>query len=180
MALFVYLLSGVNLVLLIASYFAQRAIRKVNLVRSVRFMWTLFWLIPIQIFLMIGLFDVYRVMGVYITHWWSEPTMAWFRTQFCAEGTAFSKCIVPIDGGEEFDNEEGWCKAKYNSTDCRSIRDEAQNYCESFSYVFFTADGVWCLFGFLVMWVTLSVLQGIISLPIVERSKESNIPFWLT
>eukprot|EP00956_Cyclotella_meneghiniana_P008856 scaffold12131_cov71-Cyclotella_meneghiniana.AAC.14 len=37
--LFVWVLSCVSLVLLIASYFAQRAIRNVNLVKSVRFMW---------------------------------------------------------------------------------------------------------------------------------------------
>ena len=30
------------------------------------------------------------------------------------------------------------------------------------------------------MWVTLNVLQAIITLPIVQRSKESNIPLWLT
>ena len=54
--LFVYCLAVVNIVLLIASMLAQRAIREVNLVGSVRYMWTLFWVTPIQIFFMIGLF----------------------------------------------------------------------------------------------------------------------------
>lgn len=54
--LFVYCLAIVNIVLLIASMLAQRAIREVNLVGSVRYMWTLFWVTPIQIFFMIGLF----------------------------------------------------------------------------------------------------------------------------
>eukprot|EP00804_Cyclotella_cryptica_P026675 CCRYP_007926-RA/>CCRYP_007926-RA protein AED:0.04 eAED:0.04 QI:381/1/1/1/0.5/0.33/3/2170/853 len=180
LSLFVYILTAVSLVLLIASYFAQRAIRNVNLVRSVRFMWTLFWLLPIQIFLMIGLFDYYRVMDVYIKHWWDEPSMAWFRSKFCDEGTAMEKCVVPVDGGEEFDNEEEWCEAYYNATDCRGIRDEAQAWCEVFSYVFFTTNGVLALLLVASMWVTLSVLQGIISLPIVQRSKESNIPLWLS
>ena len=43
-------------VLLIASMLAQRAIRDVNLVGSVRYMWVLLWLLPIQIFCTIGLF----------------------------------------------------------------------------------------------------------------------------
>ncbi|KAL7518360.1 hypothetical protein ACHAWX_005623 [Stephanocyclus meneghinianus] len=180
LSLFVYILSVVSLVLLVASYFAQRAIRKVNLVQSVRFMWTLFWLLPILIFLMIGLFDYYRVMDVYIKHWWDEPSMAWFRSKFCFQGTAMGKCVVPIDGGEEFDNEEEWCEAYYDATDCSSIRDEAQASCKVFSYVFFTTNGVLALLLVALMWVTLSVLQGIISLPIVQRSKESNIPLWLT
>ena len=178
--LFVWVLSVVGLVLLIASSFAQRAIRNVNLVRSVRFMWTLFWLLPIQIFLTIGLFDYYRVMDVYTKHWWAEPGMAWYRSKFCVEDTAMTKCIVPIDGGEDYYSEEDWCLANYNALDCRSIRDSAQTLFEGFSYVFFTANGVWGLLLVTLMYVTLSVLQGIISLPIVQRSKESNIPLWLT
>lgn len=178
--LFVWVLSVVSLVLLIASSFAQRAIRNVNLVRSVRFMWTLFWLLPIQIFLTIGLFDYYGVMDVYTKHWWAEPGMAWFRSKFCVENTAMTKCIVPMDGGEDYYSEEEWCLANYNSLDCREIRDSAQTLFEGFSYVFFTANGVWGLLLVALMYVTLSVLQGIISLPIVQRSKESNIPLWLT
>ena len=75
LTLFVYMLSIVNAVLLIASVLAQRAIREVNLVGSVKFMWSLLWLLPIQIFLMIGLFDYYRVMEVWIKHWWDDPSM---------------------------------------------------------------------------------------------------------
>lgn len=178
--LFVWILSVVSLVLLLASYFAQKAIRNVNLVRSVRFMWTLFWLLPIQIFLMIGLFDYYGVMDVYTKHWWDEPSMAWFRENLCKKDTSFTKCTVPIDGGEDYDSEEQWCEAYYDSLDCREIRDSAQTLFESFSYVFFTANGVWALLLVALMYVTLCVLQGIISLPIVQRSKESNIPLWLT
>jgi hypothetical protein len=106
--------------------------------------------------------------------------MAWFRSKLCQEGTAMTKCIVPIDGGEDFNNEEEWCQAYYNASDCRSIRNAAQTLFENFSYVFFTANGVWALLLVALMYVTLCVLQGIISLPIVQRSKESNLPLWLT
>lgn len=81
--LFVYMLSIVNVVLLIASVLSQRVIREVNLVGSVRFMWCLFWLLPIQIFLMIGLFDYYRVMEVWIKHFWGDASMAYLRGLFC-------------------------------------------------------------------------------------------------
>lgn len=81
--LFVYMLSIVNVVLLIASVLSQRVIREVNLVGSVRFMWSLFWLLPIQIFLMIGLFDYYRVMEVWIKHFWGDASMAYLRGLFC-------------------------------------------------------------------------------------------------
>jgi len=150
------------------------------LVRSVRFMWTLFWLLPIQIFLMIGLFDYYGVMYVYTKHWWDEPGMAWFRSKCCEDGTAMTKCTVPIDGGEDYNSEEEWCEDYYNAMDCTIIRDAAQTKFVGLSYVFFTANGVWALLLVALMYVTLCVLQGIISLPIVQRSKESNIPLWLT
>jgi hypothetical protein len=178
--LFTWLLSVVNLILLIASFFAQKAIRNMNLVRSVRFMWTLFWLLPIQIFCMIGLFDYFGVMEVYTKHWWDQGGMTWFRSKFCVADTYMTKCIVPIDGGAEFDVEEAWCKAYYNAIDCSEIRDAAQARFERFSYIFFTFNGVWALLLVGLMYVTLCILQDIISLPIVQRSKEANIPLWLT
>jgi len=178
--LFVYMLSIVNVVLLIASVLSQRVIREVNLVGSVRFMWSLFWLLPIQIFLMIGLFDYYRVMEVWIRHFWGDASMAYLRGLFCEEGTENDECVVPIMGGEEYKNEKAWCLAKYNSTRCEYIRNEAQYECTVASYIFFTSNGVWALILVFLIWVTLSVLQAIISMPIVQRSKESNIPLWLT
>jgi len=177
--LFVLLLSVINLALLIASLLAQRAIRDVNLVGSVRFMWVLFWLLPLQIFCMVGLFDTYNVNGVTIKHWWDDPLMAFIREMFCDEGTAHGKCKVPILGGESYENEEDWCKAEYNATDCELIRDDAQKQSAIISGLIFTANGIWALMIVVLMWVTLCVLQAIITLPIVQRSKESNIPLWL-
>jgi hypothetical protein len=66
---FVYFLGGINFILLIAATLAQRAIRYVNLAKSVRYMWTLFWILPLQIFFMIGLFDYNQIMEVWAKHW---------------------------------------------------------------------------------------------------------------
>mmetsp|Transcript_2879 Transcript_2879/g.5258 ORF Transcript_2879/g.5258 Transcript_2879/m.5258 type:complete len:751 (-) Transcript_2879:1131-3383(-) len=180
--LFVFCLSVINLVLLIASVLAQRAIRDVNLVNSVRFMWVLFWLLPIQIFCMIGLFDVHQVNETKIKHWWEDPSMKSMRSVFCEpEETANGKCNVPILGGIEFDTEEDWCREKYNdSIDCEQIRDDAQDRYNLTAGFIVTANAIWALLLVVLMWVTLCVLQAIITLPIVQRSKESNIPLWLT
>jgi len=125
--LFVYSISVVAFVLLVASMVAQRAIREVNLVGSVRYMWVLFWLLPILIFCMIGLFDPYAVNEVHTKHWWDDPSMKTSREICCEPGTANDKCKVPILGGIDYDNEEEWCRTKYdNSTDCEAIRDGAQ------------------------------------------------------
>jgi hypothetical protein len=66
---FIYFLSLMNFVLLIAAMLAQRAIRYVNLAKSVRYMWALFWILPLQVFFMIGLFDYNQVMEVWTKHW---------------------------------------------------------------------------------------------------------------
>lgn len=183
--LFVYCLSVVSIVLLVASLLAQRAIREVNLVGSVRYMWCLFWVTPIQIFFMIGLFDYYSVNEVTVKHWWDDPSFSTAREFFCPPGTADAECAVPVQGGAEYETEEKWCMNQYNvsfnnSTYCQDIRDESQDEYNVASRIFYTANAIWALVLVLLIWVTLCVLQGIITLPIVQRSKESNIPLWLT
>lgn len=109
-------------------------------------------------------------------------------------------------GGADYDTEEEWCIAKYNQTNCEEIRQSAQqkwntwgrtvslkglpgeldpNVSDSyhpfgFTPQFYTCNGIWGLFVVVLLWVTLCILQAIISLPIVQRSKESNIPLWVS
>jgi len=177
---FVYFISLINFVLLIATVLAHRAIRNVNLVGSVRFMWVLFWLLPLQIFCMIGLFDINNVGGVTAKYWWDDPSMSFVRRLFCEEGTEDSKCMAPIDGGSVYESELIWCQKEYNATDCESVRDDAQRRYNLSAGIYYTVNGVWALLLVVLMWVTLSLLQAVITLPIVQRSKESNIPLWLT
>mmetsp|Transcript_22291 Transcript_22291/g.44897 ORF Transcript_22291/g.44897 Transcript_22291/m.44897 type:complete len:821 (-) Transcript_22291:1051-3513(-) len=178
---FIYFLAGINIVLLIAAMLAQRAIRYVNLAKSVRYMWVLFWILPLQIFFSIGLFDYNQVMEVWTKHWWDDKSLSWYRELFCDPGTAQGKCMVPVLGGVNYDDERAWCEAYFNgATDCEEIRDEAQYEFVVANYVYFAVNGIWALILAVLMWVALNVLQAIITLPIVQRSKESNIPLWLT
>lgn len=177
---FVYFLAGINVILLIAAMLAQRAIRYVNLTKSVRYMWVLFWILPLQIFFSIGLFDYNQVMEVWTKHWWDDKSLSWYRELFCDEGTAQGKCMVPVLGGLNYPDENSWCLAYFNATDCEDIRDGAQRDFVVANYVYFAVNGIWALILAVLMWVTLNVLQAIITLPIVQRSKESNIPLWLT
>lgn len=88
--------------------------------------------------------------------------------------------MVPVLGGSNYPDEQAWCVAYYNATDCEDIREEAQRDFIVTHYVYFTVNGIWALLLALIMWVTLNVLQAVITIPIVQRSKESNIPLWLT
>lgn len=105
------------------------------------------------------------------------------RETFCESGTADEECIVPILGGVVYQTEEDWCREKYNHSDasiCREIRDDAQRKYNAVTFFLFMLNGIWALFLVALIWVMLCVLQAIITLPIVQRSKESNIPLWLT
>ena len=129
---------------------------------------------------------------VNMLHTFEPPCLFFFINIFpvsreitCPPGTANDECAVPILGGAEYATEEAWCRGEYNVTKanetyCGDIRDEAQANYNVGSRFFYTAAGIWALVLVVLIWVTLSVLQAVITMPIVQRSKESNIPLWLT
>ena len=87
---------------------------------------------------------------------------------------------MPINGGERFNSSEQWCDANYNSTDCDIIRSKAIVSMEARSYFFIYTN---CIVGavlIILLLLALHTLESIISAPIVQRSKESNISLWLT
>ncbi len=129
---------------------------------------------------MIALFDYHNVTEVWIKHWWGSPSMAWFRLVFCETGTSNKECALPYKGGSEYQSAEAWCEAFHNSTRCENIREKAISKMEQQSYFVFYLNAI--IGGGLVVLLLLSLglLENIISAPIVQRSKETNIPLWLT
>lgn len=112
---------------------------------------------------------------------WREDTMSNFRKQFCEKGTENDECMVPISGGRNYSSEIVWCMERYNKTDaCTDIRDKAQEEMETYMLFYYTGlAGVGCvLMGLLLLMV--NSLERIISKPIVQKSRESNVPAWMT
>ena len=176
----VFFLGLVGIIIFFTEILTLRVIREVNLVGCVRYMWSLYWLVPIEILLVVSLFDYHRVTDVWIRHWWLTPSFDWFRQQFCLEGTANAECAVPIEGGAEFDTEDEWCLAYYNATNCSQIKYEAQQEMAAISYVFLTANAIWGLLLVCLLCLALRMLEGIITAPIVQSSKQANVPLWLS
>jgi len=174
------ILSIVGFVLLVTMILTIPVIRQVNLIGAIRFMWVLYWILPLQIFLVIALFDYHNVTDVWIKHWWTSPSMAWFRSLFCDPGTANTKCAAPFLGGENYTTIDEWCEGEFGANDCASIRSRATDEMSRVSYFFFYLNAI--LGGVLVLLLLLSLglLEGLISAPIVQRSKETNVPLWLT
>ena len=88
---------------------------------------------------------------------------------------------MPYKGGADYKSAEEWCIEEHGgATDCESIRSNATLQMSNSSYFFFYLNAI--LGGALVVLLLLSLglLEGIISAPIVQRSKETNIPLWLT
>ena len=107
--------------------------------------------------------------------------MSRFRKQFCEKGTADKECMVPLFGGPDYSSEVEWCIEFHNKTDtCTDIRNQAQDEMEIYMLYYYTGlAGVGCvLMGLLLLIV--NSLERIISKPIVQKSRESNVPAWLT
>ena len=107
--------------------------------------------------------------------------MSNFRKQFCEKGTQNEECTVPIFGGPYHSSEIEWCMERYNKTDaCTDIRNKAQEDMETYMLFYYTGlAGVGCvLMGLLLLMV--NSLERIISKPIVQKSRESNVPAWMT
>ena len=124
----------------------RKLIKEVNLQGSLRFLWVLYWILPLETFFVVALFDSHSVTEVWVRHWWSTAGMAWFREVFCAKDTAHSECVVPWNGGPKFQNESEWCiknNGAVTTTDCGRIRDTAQSQMNATSYIFFTANAIW-------------------------------------
>ena len=106
--------------------------------------------------------------------------MTWCRRVFCQDGTYDDKCVVPIDGGEDFETEEEWCVAMYGATDCMEIRDVAQDDMNTSILIFYTALAGWSSALLFIMVLMIHSLERIISRPIVQKSRETNVPLWLS
>jgi len=174
------LLGMVAVLILFTMVFTLSIVREVDLVWSLRYLWLLLWILPLEIFFVIGMFDYLQVSSVWVKQWWTASTMAYFRELFCADNTYNTKCMVPIDGGLLFSTEEDWCRMNFNATDCSSIRDNAQQSMDYFVSCFFNINGFWGLFTIFLLCLIVGVLEGIITKPIVQASRESNIPLWLS
>jgi hypothetical protein len=86
--------------------------------------------------------------------------------------------LVPLEGGE-YEDEDAWCLDLHNSTACEFIRDDAQRRA-SFSLVaFYTGLAASGCFLLLLMLLMVDSLESIISKPIVQKSRETNVPAWL-
>jgi hypothetical protein len=156
-----------------------RGTKEVDFVRAIRCLWIVLWIVPFEIFFNISLYDYYNVTEVWIRHWWLDGQMSWFRVFFCESGTANSTCLVPIDGGPGYQSEDAWCMATHNSMECTQVRDDAQEWMQRLMLTFYTGLAGWSsvLLGLLMLIV--DSLQHIITKPIVQKSRESNVPAWL-
>jgi hypothetical protein len=136
----VLMIGMLSVVIFFSTVFTLWVIREVNLVGSLRYMWTLLWIVPVEIFFVIGIFDYHQVTKVWIAHWWRAPTMAYFRWLSCPDGTYNTKCLVPVKLPAE---EAAWCQLYFNATDCTEIREKAQDQLFKWTYLYYNLNGVW-------------------------------------
>ena len=165
--------------LMLTCSFTIRVIKEVDFVRAIRCLWIVLWILPFEIFFNISLYDYYNVTEVWIRHWWLDDNMSWFRGFFCEKGTENSTCLVPIDGGAGYKSEAAWCMAIYGSLECTQVRDDAQAWMQRFMLTFYTGLAGWSSVFLGLLMLMVHSLQHIITKPMVQKSRESNVPAWL-
>ena len=166
-------------ILMLTCSFTIRVIKEVDFVRAIRCLWIVLWILPFEIFFNISLYDYYNVTEVWIRHWWLDDNMSWFRFFFCEKGTENNTCLVPIDGGAGYKSEAAWCMAFYESTECTQVRDAAQAWMQRFMLTFYTGLAGWSSVFLGLLMLMVHSLQHIITKPMVQKSRESNVPAWL-
>jgi len=147
---YLMVINVVAVFLLIAALLVARAIRQVNLAGLVRYYWALRWLLPIELFCAIGLFDFHKVTEVVITHWFNDPSLEWFRDRYCEK---------PCNTQEE----------EYMAE---------QNLSREMRVIFY-CNFVLGMVIALLLFLTMQLLENIVSSPVIRRSKEINISAWL-
>ncbi|GKY94251.1 hypothetical protein MPSEU_000390900 [Mayamaea pseudoterrestris] len=159
-----------------ASVFTWRVVRDVDLLGAIRYLWVLVWILPCFLFCVVSLIDRFDTTIIWVQHFWRSPQMAWFRKRHC-QPTAYynTLCTVPM-----VDNETEWCIDNYNSTDCSMVRDSAQEATQISLRVFYTLTAVWSMLQVFIVLLAIHTLENIISKPLVQKSRESNVPGWLT
>lgn len=130
---------------------SRRSLREIHLPGMLRFMWFMYWIIPIEVYLFVSMFDYHNATNTWIRHWWAAEATAWFRSKTCAGGTYQTLCVVPIDGLPLFTTADEWCEFYYNSTACQGIRDDAQATTVRLSYFFYYMNGAVGIFVFLLV-----------------------------
>ncbi|KAL7572836.1 hypothetical protein ACA910_014690 [Epithemia clementina (nom. ined.)] len=171
-----YMLGVEAFVLVVAAVLTVRVVRNVNLVGAIRYLWVLLWILPFEIYFNIGLYDYFRVTDVWVLQYWRDPSLGWFREQFCVpSSTSNTLCAVPLSV-----NATEWCLVEYNSTSCASIREKAQKNTERWLLSFYYLNASFGLALICLLFLVVSTLEGIISKPLVRKSRQSNIPAWMS
>ena len=97
---------------------------------------------------------------------------------FCTNNTAYTKCSAPLLGGYNYTSVKEWCINEHNATNCQNIIDSAQVQTKAFFYTFYTFFATWGLCLVVLLFLAIQTLEELVTIPIAESSRTSNIPIW--
>lgn len=66
----IFLAGFLGTIVFLVMVLARRVFRELDLTGGLRFMWVMLWIIPLEVFATVGMFDYHGVSEVWITHWW--------------------------------------------------------------------------------------------------------------
>lgn len=182
-------LTIIGLLLFGASLNALKIIRDVDILGALRYYWVLQWICPFEALFVFNLFDYHQVTKIFVKHWWHTEAFAWFRDQFCFDDDFLSATESTENQTASFPDanitldEFCICNATTNflvNGSCYKTQEEAIDEMTVYSTIFFTTNFVWGLVFVIVLFLTTQMLEFIIGVQLVQKSKERNLSFWLT
>lgn len=149
---------------------------------SLHIMVVYFWLVLLVIGSMfmwsIAALDFHSNFRVWLDHHWDNPALANVRERLCRNGTASAECAVPM-AGFPLGSPELWCQAKYDSSECLDIKEEAVDEAMDFLSLFMNVAGGLSVSSVVEMIACLVLTVRVVTIPIIMRSLQSMINYLL-
>lgn len=120
-------------------------------------------------------FNYYSYLSIWFSHAWERPNFASIRDIFCADGTADTKCNIPL----EVSNVTLYCINTYNATDCKQIRDDALDSAVDYGGRLIIGQSAIGFAELVFIVVSIIMSHKILTSPIITQSMNDVINWFL-
>mmetsp|Transcript_22256 Transcript_22256/g.28889 ORF Transcript_22256/g.28889 Transcript_22256/m.28889 type:complete len:402 (+) Transcript_22256:62-1267(+) len=110
------------------------------------------------------------LIGVWMWHHWADEGFEKMRYSHCQDGTAMTKCMVPIKGGDANETVASWCQTNYNATDCIDIKTDAYESALGYVVSWSIGTSVLAFLAALGLLVSLVMCVRIVTMPVIMRT----------
>lgn len=124
-------------------------------------------------------FDFIVYMKIWFLHSWTLPAFAKLRNLFCADNTAKTLCVSPVQGGKFYNATIYWCLDTYHATNCEKVRNDAIKSALKWGTLSMLAEGIVCLSNIGLILISLYYCVKILTPAVITQSMNDIMNFLL-